>query len=155
MSRNPHIDNFMKTFPYEGLTFDDVSLITQYADFLPGDTDIGSKLTRNIGVKIPFLSAAMDTVTESKMAISMAMLGGIGVIHKNLDPEVQALHVSRVKHHLNGLITDPITFNINDTLETIAIRRAEKGYNFRGFPILDNDGKLAGILTSPPLFGMA
>lgn len=148
MSQNTYIDNFMKTFPYEGLTFDDVSLITQYADFLPGDTDISSRLTRNVGVKIPFLSAAMDTVTEGRMAISMAMMGGIGVIHKNLDPEVQALQVSRVKHHLNGLITDPITFNVNDTLETIAIRRDEKGYSFSGFPILDNDGKLVGILTS-------
>ncbi|RKX44590.1 MAG: IMP dehydrogenase, partial [Verrucomicrobia bacterium] len=148
MSQNKHIADFMNTFPYEGLTFDDVSLITQYADFLPGDTDIASKLTRNVGVKIPFLSAAMDTVTEAQMAISMAMLGGIGVIHKNLDPEVQAQHVSRVKHHLNGLITDPITFNVSDTLETIAIRRAKKGYNFNGFPILDDDGKLVGILTS-------
>jgi len=148
MSKNEYIQDFMNTFPHEGLTFDDVSLITQYADFLPGDTDISSKLTRNVGVKIPFLSAAMDTVTEGRMAIAMAMMGGIGVIHKNLDPEVQAAQVSRVKHHLNGLISDPITFSTEDTLETIAIRRAEKGYSFNGFPILDNDGKLAGILTS-------
>ncbi len=148
MSQNQYINDFMKNFPFEGLTFDDVSLITQYADFLPGDTDISTRLTRNISMKIPFLSAAMDTVTEARMAISMAMLGGIGVIHKNLDPEVQAQHVSRVKHHLNGLISDPVTFNINDTLETIAIKRSEKGYSFSGFPILDNDGKLVGILTS-------
>ena len=148
MSRNDYIDDFMKTFPYEGLTFDDVSLITQYADFLPGEADISSKMTRNVRVKIPFLSAAMDTVTEGRMAIAMAMMGGIGVIHKNLDPEVQALQVSRVKHHLNGLISDPITFNVNDTLESIAIRRAQKGYSFSGFPILDDDGKLVGILTS-------
>ena len=148
MNQNKYIADFMNTFPYEGLTFDDVSLITQYADFLPGDTDISAKLTRNVGVKVPFLSAAMDTVTEARMAISMAMLGGIGVIHKNLDPEQQALHVSRVKHHLNGLISDPITFNADETLETIATRRAEKGYSFSGFPILDNDGKLVGILTS-------
>ncbi len=148
MSQNKYIAEFMETFPFEGLTFDDVSLITQYADFLPGDTDISSRLTTNVGVKIPFLSAAMDTVTEAQMAISMAMLGGIGVIHKNLEPVEQAQHVSRVKHHLNGLITDPITFNVNDTLETIAIRRAEKGYSFSGFPILDDDGRLAGILTS-------
>ncbi|WP_372806898.1 IMP dehydrogenase [Pontiella sp.] len=148
MKQNMYIDEFMKTFPFEGLTFDDVSLITQYADFLPGATDISSKLTRNVGVKIPFLSAAMDTVTEGRMAISMAMMGGIGVIHKNLDPAVQALQVSRVKHHLNGLISDPITFNVKDTLETIAIRRAEKGYSFSGFPILDDEGKLVGILTS-------
>ncbi|WP_372794657.1 IMP dehydrogenase [Pontiella sp.] len=148
MIQNEYIQDFMNTFPYEGLTFDDVSLITQYADFLPGDTDISSKLTRNVGVKIPFLSAAMDTVTEGRMAIAMAMLGGIGVIHKNLDPDVQALQVSRVKHHLNGLISDPITFSTDDTLETIAMRREEKGYSFNGFPILDNEGKLVGILTS-------
>ncbi|VGO22822.1 IMP dehydrogenase [Pontiella sulfatireligans] len=148
MSQNQYINDFMKTFPHEGLTFDDVSLITQYADFLPGDTEIGSNLTRNVAVKIPFLSAAMDTVTEAHMAISMAMMGGIGVIHKNLDPEEQALQVSRVKHHLNGLISAPITVNVNDTLESIAIRRAEKGYSFSGFPILDDEGKLIGILTS-------
>ena len=148
MSQNKHIADFMNTFPFDGLTFDDVSLITQYADFLPGDSDISSKLTRNVRVKIPFLSAAMDTVTEAKMAISMAMLGGIGVIHKNLDPADQANHVSRVKHHLNGLITDPITFNVNDTLETIAIRKEEKGYTFNGFPILDDQERLVGILTS-------
>lgn len=148
MSHNKYIEDFMKTFPFEGLTFDDVSLITQYADFLPGDSDISTRLTRNISVKIPFLSAAMDTVTEARMAISMAMMGGIGVIHKNLDPEVQAQHVSRVKHHLNGLITNPVTFSIDDTLETIAIRRAEKGYSFSGFPILGDGGKLVGILTS-------
>lgn len=148
MSQNQYVNEFMKTFPFEGLTFDDVSLITQYADFLPGDTDISSKLTTNVDVKIPFLSAAMDTVTEARMAISMAMLGGIGVIHKNLDPVVQAKHVERVKHHLNGLISDPITFNVADTLETIAIRRYENGYTFNGFPILDDDGKIVGILTS-------
>jgi IMP dehydrogenase len=148
MSNNQYINDFMNTFPYEGLTFDDVSLITQYADFLPGDADISSRLTRNIDLKIPFLSAAMDTVTEARMAISMAMMGGIGVIHKNLDPEIQAQHVNRVKHHLNGLISSPITFNSNDTLETIAQTRAENGYSFNGFPILDNDGRLVGILTS-------
>ena len=98
---NLYLKKFMDTFPHEGLTFDDVSLITQYADFLPAETDISSKLTRNINLKIPLLSAAMDTVTEAPMAIAMAMMGGIGVIHKNLNPDEQALHVSRVKHHLN------------------------------------------------------
>jgi len=148
MSENAYIKKFMDAFPFEGLTFDDVSLITQYADFLPSDASIASRLTKNIDLKIPFLSAAMDTVTEAQMAISMAMMGGIGVIHKNLDPEVQGLHVSRVKHFLNGLISDPVTFTTSDTLETIAIKRAEKGYDFSGFPILDDEGNLAGILTS-------
>lgn len=148
MSQNTHLDDFMDVFPHEGLTFDDVSLITQYADFLPSDTDISSRLTRNISVKIPFLSAAMDTVTEARMAISMAMMGGIGVIHKNLEPEVQAQYVSRVKHHLNGLISHPITFNVNDTLESIEAKRTEKSYSFSGFPILTDEGELVGILTS-------
>ena len=148
MSMNQFIAEFMETFPHEGLTFDDVSLVTRYADFLPGEANIASKFTKNIDLKIPFISAAMDTVTEARMAISMAMLGGIGVIHKNLSPEEQGRHVARVKHHLNGLISSPITFNINDTLETVAIRRAEKGYSFSGFPILDDAGRLVGILTS-------
>ncbi len=148
MSQNEHLKNFMQTFPNEGLTFDDVSLITEYADFLPNESSISTNLTRNISQKIPFLSAAMDTVTESRMAIAMAMMGGIGVIHKNLEPEEQAAHVSRVKHHLNGLINDPITFSIEETIETITNFKSKHSLSFNGFPILDNDEKLVGILTS-------
>jgi IMP dehydrogenase len=148
MSQNKHIDKFMSAFPFEGLTFDDVSLITQYADFLPGDTDITSPLSTNIKLNIPFLSAAMDTVTEAGMAIAMALHGGIGIIHKNLDYERQAADVARVKHYLNGLIGKPITFNINQTLAQIQQHRLEKGYSFSGFPIMDDSGNLAGILTT-------
>lgn len=138
----------MDAFPHEGLTFDDVSLITQYADFLPGDTDITSLFSTNVKLNIPFISAAMDTVTEAKMAIAMALQGGLGIIHKNLDPERQAGDVARVKHYLNGLISRPITFNANQTLSEIKERCTEKGYGFSGFPILDDSGALAGILTS-------
>jgi IMP dehydrogenase len=145
---NTYLEQFMSTFPFEGLTFDDVSLVTQYADFLPGDTDITSRLTTNIKVNIPFLSAAMDTVTEADMAIAMALHGGIGVIHKNLEPDRQAADVSRVKYYLNGLIGKPITFNINQTLAQIQQLRMEKGYSFSGFPIMDDQGNLAGILTT-------
>ena len=149
MSReNNFINDFMKTFKHEGLTFDDVSLITQYSDFLPNESDISAQLTTNISQKIPFLSAAMDTVTEAPMAISMAMMGGIGVIHKNLDAEDQAAHVSRVKHHLNGLIQDPVTFNATDTLKIISDSREKNRYTFSGFPIVDKNKKLVGILTS-------
>ncbi len=148
MSRNKHLDKFMSVFPHEGLTFDDVSLITRYADFLPGDSDITSRLTANIKLGIPFLSAAMDTVTEADMAIAMALHGGLGIIHKNLDPEQQADGVERVKHHLNGLISKPITFNVNQTLAEIQARRTQKGYSFSGFPILDDRKALVGILTS-------
>jgi IMP dehydrogenase len=148
MSHNKHLDKFMSTFPFEGLTFDDVSLITRYADFLPGDTDVASRLTTNIKLNIPFLSAAMDTVTEADMAIAMALHGGIGIIHKNLDPERQADDVDRVKHYLNGLISKPITFNVNQTIAQIQAHRVKKGYTFSGFPILDDQGALVGILTS-------
>jgi len=96
---NPYIDEFMAAFKFEGLTFDDISLITQYADFLPDDADISTYFSRNVKLNVPFASAAMDTVTESKMAIAMACLGGIGVIHKNLSVEKQALEVRKVKHH--------------------------------------------------------
>ena len=81
---NRHLDDFMKTFKYEGLTFDDISLVTQYSDFLPSEANVSSAFSRNISLNIPFVSAAMDTVTESDMAVAMAMLGGIGVLHKNL-----------------------------------------------------------------------
>lgn len=148
MTQNKHLDKFMNAFPHEGLTFDDVSMITQYADFLPGDTDISTNLTTNVKLNIPFISAAMDTVTEAPMAIAMAVHGGIGVIHKNLDIKDQAANVLRVKHFLNGLISTPITFNMNQTLADIQERRAEKGYTFSGFPILSDDGSLAGILTT-------
>ena len=146
--KNPHIDAFMKQFPFEGMTYDDVTLITQYADFLPEETSIATRLTSRINLNMPFVSAAMDTVTESPMAIGMAMLGGIGVIHKNLTPKIQAKHVASVKHHLNGLIIDPIVFRTADTLETIRIKRQEKNYTFSGFPILDDQDNLAGILTA-------
>jgi IMP dehydrogenase len=147
MSINSHVDAFMEQFDHEGLTFDDVSLITQYADFLPENADLGSHLTSRIPVAMPFLSAAMDTVTESGMAIAMAMLGGIGIIHKNLSPEIQSKNVDTVKHHLNGLINDPIVFHTGDTLATVRERSHRKAFSFSGFPILNADEQLVGILT--------
>jgi IMP dehydrogenase len=138
----------MDQFLHEALTFDDVSLVTQYADFLPDQADIRSRLTRRITVNIPFASAAMDTVTESRMAIAMALQGGIGIIHKNLTPKLQSQHVARVKHYLNGLIRDPIVFHDADTLETVEKTRQKKGFVFSGFPILDGNDRLVGILTA-------
>lgn len=148
MSQNHHLDDFVKSFPNEALTFDDVSLVTQYADFLPDETDISSKLTSRISVNIPFVSAAMDTVTEADMAIAMAMLGGIGIVHRNLTPQQQAEIVARVKHHLNGLIEHPITFRATDTLKTVREIRQARGYTFSGFPILDDQDRCVGILTA-------
>lgn len=148
MSLNPLVQAFMEQFPHEALTFDDVSLVTQYADFLPDHADIHSRLTRRIGVNIPFVSSAMDTVTESQMAIAMALQGGIGIVHKNLAIKQQAQHVARVKHYLNGLILDPIVFHDTDTLETVERTKQKKGFAFSGFPILDEHNRLVGILTA-------
>ncbi len=138
----------MEQFPFEGLTFDDVTLVTQYADFLPPDTSITARLTSRITLNVPFVSAAMDTVTESNMAIAMALLGGVGVIHKNLKAEDQARQVRRVKNHLNGLIENPVCFRANDTIAKISEYRQEQGLRFGGFPILDAHDHLVGILTS-------
>jgi IMP dehydrogenase len=148
MVTNDYVANFMAEFPFQGLTFDDVSLITQYADFLPDDASIRSRLTSRIDVNMPFLSAAMDTVTESDMAISMALLGGIGIIHKNLSADEQARQVGVVKHHLHGLIRDPITFRASDSLEVVRERCSARNFSFSGFPILDDNDNIAGILTS-------
>ena len=130
MHVNPHTTAFMTRFPQEGLTFDDVSLVTQYADFLPDETSITTRLTSRIPLNMPFVSAAMDTVTESNMAIAMAMLGGIGVIHKNLAPALQAEQVSIVKQHLNGLIHHPVTFRADQTVTEIQAIRREHNYSF-------------------------
>lgn len=148
MSLNAHLDSFMLAFQHEGLTFDDVSLVARYADFLPPEAVLATRLTSRINLNIPFLSAAMDTVTESKMAIAMAMLGGIGVVHKNLAPQRQAEIVSTVKHHLNGLIVKPVTFRMGQTLREVEDVREKSGYNFHGFPILDEKDHVVGILTS-------
>jgi IMP dehydrogenase len=148
MALNPQLDQFMSAFPFEGLTFDDVSLVARYADFLPPEAEIASKLTSRITVNIPFVSSAMDTVTESRMAIAMALHGGIGVIHKNLTPQRQASIVGTVKHYLNGMIATPVTFHTGQTLADVRRIREEKGYNFSGFPILDEQDNLVGILTA-------
>ena len=145
---NRYLDQFMAKFEFEGLTFDDISLLTQYADFLPDQADISTYFSKNIKLNVPFISAAMDTVTESEMAIAMAKLGGIGVIHKNLTPAVQADEVRKVKQYLNGLIRKPVVFNEEITLGEMLKEKAEKQYSFSGFPIVNADGKLVGILTS-------
>jgi IMP dehydrogenase len=146
--KNEQLKALMSHFPSEALTFDDVSLATRYADFLPEDANVTSRLTTRINVNMPFVSAAMDTVTEADMAISMALLGGIGIIHKNLSATEQAKHVATVKHHMHGLIRDPIVFRATDTLQTVHQRKNERGFNFSGFPILDDKDHLVGILTS-------
>ena len=145
---NRYIDEFMAAFKFDGLTFDDVSLVTQYADFLPDEAQISSKFSRNVKLNIPFASAAMDTVTESKMAIAMALLGGIGVIHKNLSAKQQAYEVTKVKFYLNGLIKTPIMFNENQTVEEILDEKQHRNFSFSGFPILNDNGDLVGLISA-------
>lgn len=144
---NKHLDNFMKAFPFEGLTYDDVTLVTQYADFLPDDASLETRLTARIKMNTPFISAAMDTVTEAPMAIAMALEGGIGVIHKNLEDFEQAEQVAKVKNHLNGLIANPVCFHEDDDISFLRKEKAERKLKFNGFPVLDKNDCLVGMIT--------
>ncbi len=137
-------ENFLK----EGLTFDDVLLLPKESSILPKETDISTRLTRDITLSIPIISAAMDTVTEARLAISLAREGGIGIIHKNMSIEEQTLEIERVKKSESGLIVNPITMapdkKIHDAVEVM------KTYLISGLPITQN-GRLVGILTNRDL----
>ena len=133
-----------KKITAEGITFDDVLLIPARSDFVPSQANTATQLTRNITINIPIISAAMDTVTESALAIALAQEGGIGIIHKNLSIEAQKREVTKVKRSENGVIQDPVTLS-SDLLVTEA-RQLMKEQNVSGIPIV-NGGKLAGILT--------
>lgn len=133
----------------EGYTFDDVLLIPQYSEVLPHEVDLSTKFSRNIDLNIPIVSAAMDTVTESGLAIAMARLGGIGVVHKNMSIEQQAKHVKTVKRAENGMIYDPITIKKNSTIgDALGIM---KDYKIGGIPVVDDGGILIGIVTNRDL----
>ena len=133
-------------FLFEALTYDDVLLVPAYSEVLPRDADTSSYLTPKIQLNIPIISAAMDTVTEAELAISMALEGGIGFIHKNMTIAAQAEEVRKVKRSQSGMILDPVTLKINST-----VRDAEKimrEFKIGGIPIVDGNGKLVGILTN-------
>ena len=147
MAINKYLDAFMKTFPFEGLTYDDVTLVTQYADFLPDDASLETKLTSRQKMKVPFISAAMDTVTEAPMAIAMALAGGIGVIHKNLEEDAQAAEVAKVKNDRNGLIAKPVCFHANDDIAFLRAEKRRLGLTFNGFPVLDDEDRLVGMIS--------
>ncbi len=123
----------------EALTFDDVLLVPRRSSVLPSDADTGTRLTRNIRLNIPLVSAPMDTVTESALAIALALEGGVGIIHKNLSAEAQAREVAKVKRSANGVITDPITLTPGDTVADA--RELMRRYNVSGFPVIEGDGK--------------
>ena len=130
------------------LTFDDVLLVPRPSDVLPSDADVSSRVTREIAVKIPVMSSAMDTVTEGRLAIAMAQAGGIGVIHRNMTPEEQAEQVSMVKRYVSGMVTNPVTINPGATLaDAFNLMEAHK---ISGVPVVEagKKGKLVGILTN-------
>lgn len=128
-----------------GLTFDDVLLVPQYSEILPSEVNISTFLTKNIKLNVPIVSAAMDTVTESAMAIAMAREGGLGLIHKNMSIENQAAEVDKVKRHENGMILNPVTVSKEDTL--IDVEKICRRYHISGLPVVDNNRHLVGMIT--------
>jgi len=136
-------------FQGEGLTYDDVLLLPAYSEVLPRDVDVTTLLSRNIRLNIPIVSAAMDTVTDSRMAIAMAQEGGIGVLHKNMTILDQAIEVKKVKRAENGMILDPVTINENGLVgDALSLM---KEYNIGGIPVVDAKNKLVGIVTNRDL----
>ena len=133
----------------DGLTFDDVLLIPAYSEVLPRAVELKTKFSRHIGLNIPFVTAAMDTVTESAMAIAIAREGGIGVVHKNMSIEAQAREVAIVKRAENGMIYDPVTIRRGRTVMDALNLMAE--YHIGGIPVVDDDGRLVGIVTNRDL----
>ena len=133
----------------EGLTYDDVLLVPAFSEVLPREVNIQTKFTRNITINVPIVSAAMDTVTESRMAIAIAREGGIGVLHKNMTIEQQALKVRKVKRAESGMIIDPVTLPITAKVKDAKASMAE--HSIGGIPIVDEEGKLLGIVTNRDL----
>jgi IMP dehydrogenase len=130
----------------EALTFDDVLLVPAASSVLPNTADTRTRVTRSIDLNIPLLSSAMDTVTESRMAITMAQAGGMGVIHKNLNPEDQAREVRRVKRFESGIVYNPVTLTANQTLADA--KALTERYRFTGFPVVDDQHRVVGIVTN-------
>ena len=129
----------------QALTFDDVLLVPDHSDILPKDVDLKTRLTQNLNLNIPLLSAAMDTVTESRMGIALSELGGIGIIHKNLSIEAQAAEVRKVKKYESGIVRDPITIRSDNEVGELV--QLTKELNISGMPVVDNE-QLVGIVTS-------
>lgn len=139
----------MATIIGEGLTFDDVLLVPQASSVLPHEVSLKTKLTKNIEINVPILSAAMDTVTESELAIAIAREGGIGFIHKNMTIDRQAEEVEKVKRYESGMIANPVTLTKNATLREA--NELLKHYKISGLPVIEKDGSLIGIITNRDL----
>ena len=141
-----NIDAFFWAQRGLALTYDDVSLATEYSEVLPRQADLSTRLSESLNLQVPIISSDMDTVTESRMAMAMALNGGIGLIHYNMPLKDQIHEVARVKRHIHGLIQDPITvkpdMQVGDVLKLIE----KKKYDFRSFPVVGDEGELAGLL---------
>ena len=134
---------------YKALTFEDVLLVPKYSNVLPKEVDLRTRFTKNVTLNIPIVSAAMDTVTEARAAIALARLGGIGVIHKNMDIESQAKEVEKVKKSESGVIIDPIKISPDEPIAKAHEIMAT--YKISGVPVVDENNKLIGILTNRDL----
>ena len=130
----------------EALTFDDVLLLPAESAVLPAEVDLKTRLTSSISLQVPIISAAMDTVTESRMAIAMAQAGGIGVIHRNMTIEEQAAKVNSVKRFESGMVLDPVMVSPDTSIGEL--RNLKEKYGFSGLPVIDSDQKLVGIITN-------
>jgi IMP dehydrogenase len=140
-------DKFFRASIPTALTFDDVSLATLYSEILPKDTDTSTSVSDSLSLQIPIISSDMDTVTETRMAIAMALNGGMGLIHYNMPPKDQVKEVARVKRHIHGLIQDPITVSPLITIGELLALIEEKRYTFSTFPVVDEAGRLCGLLS--------
>ncbi len=133
----------------KALTFDDVLLVPAQSDILPRDVSLKTRLTRNIHLNIPILSAAMDTVTEARLAITLAQEGGIGIVHKNMTGKMQAAEVAKVKRFESGVVKDPVT--ISPSMTVREVMELSRKHKFSGLPVVDDKGKVAGIVTNRDL----
>ncbi len=140
-------DRFFAANLPSALTFDDVSLATLHSEILPKDTDLATSLSESLRLQIPIISSDMDTVTESRMAIAMALNGGLGLIHYNLPGKEQIKEVARVKRHIHGLIQDPITVSPDALVSEVLTMIDQKRFDFRTFPVVEASGRLAGLLS--------
>lgn len=140
-------DAFFRANLPVALTFDDVSLSTLYSEILPRDADTSTVLSETLKLSIPIISSDMDTVTEARMAIAMALNGGLGLIHYNMPAKEQVKEVARVKRHIHGLIQDPITVRPEQLVGDVLAMIEAKRYDFRTFPVVDETGRLAGLLS--------
>jgi IMP dehydrogenase len=139
-------DQFFQANLPVGLTYDDISLATLYSDILPRQTSLSARLSDSLTLQIPIISSDMDTVTESKMAIQMALNGGMGLIHYNMSDNKQVREVARVKNHIHGFIQEPIKIGPNQKIGEVMDRIADRGYGFSTFPVVDEKEKLLGLL---------